>query len=67
MPPAADPACGWIAVFCLVAFLLELVLASVARPDYFLRFYFWIDLVATISMLFDVPAIVTWLDGNQVL
>jgi hypothetical protein len=31
------------------------VVASVAKKDYFLGFFFWLDLTATISLVFDVP------------
>jgi hypothetical protein len=35
-------------------FLVEIVLASLAKEDYFLGFYFWLDLIATISLIFDI-------------
>lgn len=38
----------------LLFFLLELFLASLATPDYFLGFYFWLDLVATLSLFTDI-------------
>lgn len=38
----------------LLSFLLELVLASIATPDYFFGFYFWLDLIATLSLLTDI-------------
>jgi hypothetical protein len=38
----------------LCSFLLELVLASIATPDYFFGFYFWLDLIATLSLLTDI-------------
>jgi len=33
---------------------LKLILASIAKEDYFLGFYFWLDLVATVSLIFDI-------------
>jgi hypothetical protein len=38
----------------LMFFVLELALASIATPDYFLGFYFWLDLIATMSLLTDI-------------
>jgi hypothetical protein len=38
----------------LVLFAVEIVLASIAKDDYFLGFYFWLDLVATISLFADI-------------
>jgi hypothetical protein len=29
-------------------------LASIAKEDYFLSFFFWLDLVSTVSMLPDI-------------
>jgi len=40
-----------ILVFC--SFLLELVVISVVKPKYFLNFFFWLDLIAAISLLSD--------------
>lgn len=37
-------------------FLTETVLASLVRRRYFLRMYFWIDAVATISMALDISS-----------
>lgn len=44
------------AITCAVMFffLLEIVLASIAKEDYFLGFYFWLDLIASMSLLFDI-------------
>ncbi|KAK9835000.1 hypothetical protein WJX81_003326 [Elliptochloris bilobata] len=49
-PPAAD-------VACQVVFLTETVLASMVRRGYFLRMYFWIDTVATLSMALDISSL----------
>ena len=35
-------------------FFVELLLASLAQEDYFLHFYFWLDLVATASLITDI-------------
>jgi hypothetical protein len=41
-------------IIAMVFFLLEILLASLSKEDYFLGFYFWLDLVATISLIFDI-------------
>jgi hypothetical protein len=43
-----------LSVISLFAFLLELVLSSIAKPDYLNSFYFWLDLVATVSLVPDI-------------
>ena len=35
-------------------FLLELVLSSWAKPGYLGSFYFWLDLIATLSLIPDI-------------
>lgn len=37
----------------MICFIVELVLASIAQEGYFLGFFFWLDLVSTISMIPD--------------
>ena len=47
-----------LTIACLVFFTFELVATSIAKPvDYFLGFYFWLDFVATASMVFDIPQV----------
>jgi hypothetical protein len=35
-------------------FAIEIILASFAKEDYFLTFFFWLDVVSTLSMLPDI-------------
>jgi hypothetical protein len=37
------------------------VLTSLAKRGYFLGFYFWLDAIATLSLLFDIPAVMNLL------
>lgn len=39
---------------CCAMFFLEIILASICKEDYFLTFFFWLDLISTISMLTDI-------------
>lgn len=39
---------------CFFFFTVEVVSASFATEGYFLSFYFWLDLLATISLVFDI-------------
>jgi hypothetical protein len=43
-----------ITLICMACFLVEIVLASIAKDDYFLTFFFWLDLISTLSMVTDV-------------
>lgn len=35
-------------------FLLEIFLMSIVKPGYFGGFYFWLDIVSSISLIFDI-------------
>ena len=37
-----------------ISFMVELVLSCLAKDDYFLGFYFWLDLVSTLSLIMDI-------------
>ena len=39
---------------CFIVFSIEILFSSVCKEDYFLTFFFWLDLVSTISMLPDI-------------
>ena len=45
-------------------FAIETILSSLVRRGYFLRFFFWIDVVAALSMALDVPLITNKLTRN---
>jgi len=39
------------------AFFLELVMLSIVKPKYIFSFYFWLDIIATASLVFDLPQV----------
>ena len=41
----------------LVIFSLEIIMSSIVVKGYFLGFYFWLDSIATISLISDI----TWI------
>ncbi len=49
----------------MIFFALELVLASISKENYFLGFYFWLDLVATVSLITDIGWIWNEIMGTQ--
>lgn len=56
-PPAADEAMGWLSVSCMVAFSFEIIMYSFGSREYVGSFFFWLDLLATASMILDIPAV----------
>ena len=55
------------AISCLVllAFFTEILLYSIASPDYFLAFFFWLDVVAALSIIPDIGWIMDNLAGSS--
>lgn len=41
-------------IACLFFFVVELVIASCVKDDYFFSFYFWLDAVASLSLVADI-------------
>lgn len=49
-----DDICFVVTSFCFVAFAVEIFFASLCKEVYFLTFFFWLDVVSTISMIPDI-------------
>jgi hypothetical protein len=49
-----DPIFWSVTLACMILFIAEILLSSVSKEVYFLTFFFWLDLVSTISMIPDV-------------
>lgn len=43
--------------FSMVVFVFEIVVASLGKPDYFLGFFFVLDVVSTLSLVLDISAV----------
>lgn len=54
-----------ITLICLLCFINEIVCVSIVQDDYFLGFYFWLDLVSTISLVSDIEFIWQQITGTQ--
>ena len=65
LPPSADLTCDWVTLICILLYTIELVLASIAIDGYFFSFFFWLDLVAALSMIPDVGFLVSAYEGSK--
>mmetsp|Transcript_21847 Transcript_21847/g.16205 ORF Transcript_21847/g.16205 Transcript_21847/m.16205 type:complete len:150 (+) Transcript_21847:368-817(+) len=52
----ADTTFNYLTVIAMGLFVLEIILSSIAKEGYFPYFYFWLDLIASASLIFDI----TW-------
>jgi hypothetical protein len=53
-PHSADIVFFNLSFAILIAYVIELILNCIAKPNYMWGFYFWLDLVSTLSLLTDV-------------
>lgn len=54
LPPSADVIIVWIVVICCVLFTVEIALSMYAKPNYFLSFFFFLDVVGSLSLVPDI-------------
>jgi len=54
IPKVADNAFYALTSIALVLFILEILFASLAKPGYWLSFFFVLDLISTISLITDI-------------
>jgi len=53
-PKSIDTIFFSISLVGMLAFTAELVVFTVAKPGYYRGFYFWLDIIATITMISDI-------------
>lgn len=64
-PEGADDYFYSLTTISLGLFLFEILLASIAKEKYFLGFYFWLDLISTISLITDIGWIMDAMMGGS--
>lgn len=50
----ADPVFYGFTLFGMICFTIEIMLASYAKEDYLFSFFFWLDIISTLSMVPDI-------------
>ena len=60
-PKEADLTFSIINLVCMLIYLIEMVALSLlkvliylSKEGYFLKFYFWLDIISTLTMVFDL-------------
>jgi len=64
-PKPADDYFNGFTVFSITLFLIEIIISSIVKEKYFLGFYFWLDLISTVSMITDIGWIMEDLLGDK--
>ncbi|CAG9315867.1 unnamed protein product [Blepharisma stoltei] len=55
----------WTAFVCLVSFAVEIILSSISKEKYFNSFFFWLDILATISLILDIGWVWSFITGKN--
>ena len=53
----SDDVFMWLNIFAIIMFTIELVLSSIGMDGYFGSFFFWLDLVSTVSIVTDIEPV----------
>ena len=61
----SDTAFMVLNILTFILFMVELILSSLSVPDYFGSFFFWLDLISTISLIADIDPIWTAITSSQ--
>ncbi|MEW5318157.1 MAG: hypothetical protein WDW38_009402 [Sanguina aurantia] len=65
MPSYVDLPLEIVIAAILTLFVFEMGVSSAVRPSYFMGFYFWLDAIATASLVFEVPSVVEHLSNRE--
>ncbi len=57
----------WMTSFTMGFFLVEILISSYSISGYFIGFNFWLDLISTLSLLFDIEWIWDIASGTEYL
>ena len=60
---AADQTFMWLNVVALLLFIIELICSSIGIDDYFGGFFFWLDLISTLSIITDIEPLMASIAG----
>ena len=53
-PKSADDGFDSIIIICMIFFSLEIVLSVLSKENYVFTFFFWLDIISTVSLIFDL-------------
>lgn len=53
-PSQSDEAFSILTLICMSVYAFEMIVLSILKEGYFLCYYFWLDLVSTLTMILDL-------------
>eukprot|EP00920_Eleutheroschizon_duboscqi_P040447 GHVT01096819.1.p1 GENE.GHVT01096819.1~~GHVT01096819.1.p1 ORF type:complete len:1066 (+),score=214.22 GHVT01096819.1:332-3529(+) len=68
---SADKIFDGLTITCLVVFSIEMVLLAIGSPTYFFSFFFFLDFISTVSLLFDISSVSdafnSYIEGGSII
>jgi len=61
----ADPIFDVLAIFSMLVFTFEIVVSCFGSEDYFMGFFFWLDVVSTCTLVMDLTAVRDAMSGSS--
>jgi len=68
-PVEEDSNYSTLSIVSMILFSLEIILSSIGHDHYLFSFFFWLDLISTVSMITDIPPVMDALmstDDSQI-
>lgn len=53
-----------LTILCIAIFSLEIILSCIGKSDYFLSFFFLLDIIATSTMILDISWVAEFVNGD---
>mmetsp|Transcript_31950 Transcript_31950/g.56407 ORF Transcript_31950/g.56407 Transcript_31950/m.56407 type:complete len:1044 (-) Transcript_31950:87-3218(-) len=50
-----------VTILCILIFVTEIVCFSIGKEDYFLGFFFWLDVLSTATLVLDLTLVGNWI------
>jgi hypothetical protein len=60
----ADPVFDVLTVTTMVVFVVEITLSVIGKDDYFLSFFFYLDIISTVMLVLDLTVLLEALSGG---
>jgi hypothetical protein len=64
-PKSADELFTNLSIVALILFSLEIILQCIGFDEYYLSFFFWLDILSTASLIADIPPLLDMLTGTE--
>jgi hypothetical protein len=55
LPKSVDETCFAVTFVSMMLFAIEITIATYAKDDYVFSFFFWLDIISTVTMIPDIP------------